>query len=289
MKNSALRSTFLHWRLPFAFFLLPIYLFALVVNPVSDLFKLFLSFFIIHFLLYPASHAFNTWYDKDQESIGLIKSPPPVHRSLIVSAWILDLLALTGAFFVGWFFGLCLSVYTLASKIYSWPAIRFKRRPVAGWLGVGLVQGTLTFAAVVQGLGNPLPWNSPSLWLGALVAAFFLWGVYPMTQIYQHAEDSRRGDRTISLLVGVRGTFVLSGLFLGAAVGLFFTWFFLYHAQGSAWLFVLCELPAFVFFSVWAVSAWKNPAAADFSRAMILNIAASGATNLFLLWEILRA
>jgi 1,4-dihydroxy-2-naphthoate octaprenyltransferase len=268
--------------------LLPIYLFALVVNPVSDLFRLFLSFFVIHFLLYPASHAFNTWYDKDQESIGLLKSPPPVHRSLIVSAWVLDFLALLGAFVVGWFFGLCLVVYTLASKVYSWPATRFKRRPVAGWLGVGLVQGSLTFVAVVQGLGHPLPWNAPSLGLGALVAAFFLWGVYPMTQIYQHEEDSRRGDRTISLLVGVRGTFILSGLFLGVAVGLFFLWFLLYQAPGSAWLFALFEVPAFVFFSVWGVSAWRNPASADFTRAMILNLTASGATNLFLLWEILR-
>ncbi len=288
MTNTPLRSTILHWRLPFGFFLLPIFLFAVVVSPPTDLWPLILAFVAIHLFLYPASHAFNSWYDKDEQSIGLLKTPPPVTRSLFLSAWILDALALTTAFFVSWLFGLCLTVYTLASKAYSWPPIRFKRLPISGWLGVGLIQGALTFFATAQGLGTPVAWTSGKLWLGVVIAAVFLWAVYPMTQIYQHEEDGLRGDQTISRKLGIRGTFVLSGLLMGLAGGLFFLWFFLYQGAGFAVLFLISEVPVAVYFTFWAMQCWKNPERANFRGTMVLNLLASGMTNLFFLWEILR-
>ena len=287
MTNAAVRSTILHWRLPFGFFLLPIFLFALVVNPPA-LWRLILAFTAIHLFLYPASHAFNSWYDKDENSIGLLKTPPPVTKSLLVSAWILDGLALTTAFFVGWFFGVCLTVYTLASKAYSWPPIRFKRLPISGWLGVGLIQGALTFLATVQGLGTPTSWTSGKLWLGVVIAAVFLWAIYPMTQIYQHEEDGQRGDQTISRKLGIRGTFVLSGLLMALAGGLFVIWFFVYQGSSFAGWFLVSEVPVAAYFAAWARKCWKNPEKADFRGTMILNLLASGMTNLFFLWEILR-
>ena len=53
----------------------------------------------------------------------------------------------------------------------------------------------------------------------ALVSTLFLCGSYPLTQVYQHEEDARRGDRTLSLRLGIRGTFVFAavGLLAGAA------------------------------------------------------------------------
>ena len=288
MTKLDLRSTLLHWRLPFGFFLLPIFLFALVVNPTVEFWRLVLAFTAIHIFLYPASHAFNSWYDKDEHSIGLLKIPPPVTRSLFVSAWILDVLALGAGFMVGVFFGLCLTLYTLASKAYSWPPIRFKRHPISGWLGVGLVQGALTFVATAQGLAAPLPWTSGKLWLGVLISAVFLWAVYPMTQIYQHEEDARRGDQTISLKLGVRGTFVLSGGLMAVAGGLFILWFSQFQGFGAGLWFALTELPVGVYFIVWAFRSWNQPKNANFRGTMVLNLLASGMTNLFLLWEIFR-
>jgi len=278
-------STLLHLRLPFSLFLLPIFLFALPpqVSPVLG----WAAFVIIHVFLYPASHAFNTWYDRDEQAIGLLETPPPVHVSLLWAAWLLDAAALVGAWFVGPFFFVCLVIYTLGSKLYSWKVTRLKKRPVTGWLGVGLVQGSLTYLAVSQGLGIHHAWTDWTLWLGAATAAFFLWGVYPLTQIYQHEEDERHGDLTISRVVGVRGTFLLSAPFLAVAVALFVSLF----AAGSGWptafLFLILQTPSLVYFLWWAWQAWTDAANADFKRTMGMNVLAAGMLNVFFLIALL--
>jgi len=176
-------------------------------------------------------------------------------------------------------------IYTLCSKAYSWKATRLKSRPVAGWLGVGLIQGALTFVAVVQGVGPAQDWASPSLWTGAAIATLFLLGVYPMTQVYQHEEDARHGDLTISRLVGIRGTFVLSALFLGAAVAGFVTRFVTGPGWPTAALFLGLQTPTLVYFLWWAAGVWRDPSRANFGRTMGLNLLASGLMNLFFLLD----
>jgi 4-hydroxybenzoate polyprenyltransferase len=285
MNSAPWRSTLAHLRLPFSFFLLPIFLFGLQAAQGADPVKAWAAFFIVHFLLYPASQAFNTWYDRDEGPIGGIAHPPKVHVSLAWTAWILDAVTLVAAWFVGPVFFVCLVLYTLGSKLYSWKVTRIKRLPVTGWVGVGIVQGALTYVAVAQGVGTPVPWTDLGLWAGAGTAALFLWGVYPMTQVYQHDEDARHGDMTISRLVGVRGTFVLSAAFLGAAVAAFVVRFVLGPGWPTALLFVGLQAPTLVYFLWWAWGVWRDPARADFRRTMGLNLLASGLMNLFFLLD----
>jgi len=285
MVSSAWRSTLVHLRLPFSFFLLPIFLFGLQASPGYEPVRAWIAFFIIHFLLYPASQAFNTWYDRDEGPIGGLEAPPPVHASLIGAAWFLDIAALLSAWFLGPFFFICMVLYTVGSKLYSWKVTRLKKRPVAGWIGVGIVQGALTFLAVVQGVGTPRVWDDPVLWAGAATAALFLWGVYPLTQVYQHAEDERHGDLTISRLVGIKGTFVLSAVFLGAAVASFVFLFVLGPGWPTAFLFLGLQTPALVYLLWWTFGVWRDPARADFHRTMGMNLLASGLMNLFFLLD----
>ena len=48
---------------------------------------------------------------------------------------------------------------------------------------------------------------------------------YPLTQVYQHKEDQERGDKTLSILLGVNGTFVFAALlFIAATVLMFVYW-----------------------------------------------------------------
>lgn len=287
MISPAWRSTLVHLRLPFSFFLLPIFLFGLQSSPGYDPVRAWAAWFIVHFLLYPASQAFNTWYDRDEGPIGGIEAPPPVHASLVWTAWALDLATLVASWFLGTVFFLCMVLYTLGSKLYSWKVTRLKKRPVAGWLGVGVVQGALTFLAVVQGVGVPRDWSDPLLWAGAGTAALFLWGVYPLTQVYQHEEDARHGDLTISRLVGIRGTFVLSAAFLAAAVAGFIVLFLLGPGWPTAGVFVGVLTPALVYFLWWAFGVWSDPKRADFRRTMGMNLLASGLLNLFFLLDFL--
>ncbi len=241
------------------------------------------AFVIIHVLLYPASHAFNTWYDRDEQAIGLLKTPPPVHVSLIWSAWLLDAAALVWSWFLGPLFFGAMVLYTLGSKLYSWKVTRWKKRPFAGWVGVGLVQGSLTYLAVVQGLGHGLPWADIRVWGGAATAALFLWGVYPLTQVYQHEEDALHGDLTISRLVGIRGTFILSAGFLGATMAAFTLLFVTLRGWPTVLLLLGIQTPTLLYFLWWAVSVWRNPVKANFGRTMGMNTLAAGLMNIFFL------
>ena len=100
-----MKNVLIHLRLPFSFLLLPVFLFALSQSPNPDVPKSWWVFFILHFLLFPASNAYNSYFDKDEGSIGLLEIPPPVSKSLFYTAWALDILGLIlGYLFVDkWF------------------------------------------------------------------------------------------------------------------------------------------------------------------------------------------
>jgi hypothetical protein len=216
-------SNLQHLRLPFSFFLLPVFLFAtcaaLAVSEDVMAAKVLVIFVVLHVFVYPASNAFNSFYDKDEGSIGGIKTPPKVQPGLWWLSLFFDVLGLLLASLVSAYFFVGTLLYIVASRAYSHPIIRLKARPVAGWLTVFIFQGGFVFLSVLVGLLGPAvlsaQWQS---WLlPALASSFLFGGAYPITQIYQHKEDGERGDLTLSLVLGVRGTFIFAFLmsFLG--------------------------------------------------------------------------
>ena len=130
------RSTFLHLRIPFSFFLLPIFLFATFQVDAINTIRFWFLFAILHLFIYPASNGYNSYFDKDESSIGGLENPPEIKKDLIIWASLFDLLGLGLSLFLGWqVFGLLL-FYVLASRAYSHPSIKLKRYPVAGLLVV---------------------------------------------------------------------------------------------------------------------------------------------------------
>ena len=87
-------STIQLLRFHFSFFLLPVYLFALSQVPSIDVTDSLLIFFILHFLVYPSSNGYNSYMDRDEESIGGIAKPLPPTRQLFTVSIVLDILAL---------------------------------------------------------------------------------------------------------------------------------------------------------------------------------------------------
>jgi 1,4-dihydroxy-2-naphthoate octaprenyltransferase len=289
-KTSAATSTLLHLRLPFFFFLAPIWLFALasaaLAAPVEP-FKAAAVFVIFHFLLYPASNGFNSYYDRDRGPIGGLASPPELSPSLMPVALGLDALALIAGFILDPLLGLAALLYGIGSKLYSWDRTRLKARPIGGWLATGFGQGALTYLSMVAtmspaGFGILAKEPGTILW-GALLQTLFLLGVYPLTQVYQHEEDERRGDLTISRLLGVRGTFVLAACFLAAAMVGIAAWLATRFSLQWAILFLLVQAPTPVIFAAWARRSFRDAAAADFRSCMVMNFSASGLMNLFLI------
>ncbi|WP_247236337.1 UbiA family prenyltransferase [Telluribacter sp. SYSU D00476] len=280
-----IRNVFLHLRIPFSVFLLPVYLFALSQTPAPDLLMAWWSLVIIHLFLYPASNAYNSYYDKDEGSIGLLEVPPPVSKELLYTSWLLDILAVFIALWTGMglSFVLYLIIYGTISKAYSHPVVRLKKYPLLSWCIVGVFQGAFTYLATVQVIGQlPVAELLQARYLiPALICTSNLWAVYPLTQVYQHEEDARRGDLTFSRLVGIRGTFLNAALFFSLSFTGFLFYFLTYGSANSLIVLVLCMGPVLAYFGYWWRAVLRDQEEADFRHTMRMNLFAGIGLNIF--------
>jgi 1,4-dihydroxy-2-naphthoate polyprenyltransferase len=272
------RSTIQLLRFHFSFFLMPVYWFALsqVVNPNTG--RAVLIFFIIHLLIYPSSNGFNSYMDRDEGSIGGLKKPLQPTRQLWQVTLLMDILAIILAFVISPPFMVATGIYILASRAYSARSIRLKKYALPGYLTVVVCQGALIFFMVWHGSHPDLSLHVPIL--GMLSVSLLIGGSYPLTQIYQHDADAKDGVKTISAQLGIRGTFVFSGImyllaFAGMAI------FFILSLEIKEFLVLsTCMLPILVYFMVWVKQVWQNAAKADFIHTMRMNIIASCCTSL---------
>jgi len=276
-----MKNILLHLRIPFSFFLLPVFLFAWSQSPDIDTDKAWWVFFILHFLLFPASNAYNSYYDKDEGSIGLLETPPPVTQSLLYTAWAIDIVGVAlGWLFVNTTFALYLLVYGFVSKAYSHPAIRLKKRPIISWLVVSTFQGFITYLFVYQAITpnfDIFKLFNFQIALPALICTSNLLAIYPLTQIYQHEEDARRGDLTMSRVLGIRGTFLNAVFWLGLSGIGFLTHF---GFTKSFLLLIVLLSPLLSFLGWWMWQVWKDEQQANFKNTMWLNLLAGICLNL---------
>jgi 4-hydroxybenzoate polyprenyltransferase len=87
------------------------------------------------------------------------------------------------------------------SVLYSVPPMRLKAVAGADWIINMVGFGTLTPYAGWAATGLPL---EPGRGLALLAFCPLFAALYPLTQIYQLEEDTRRGDRTLATALGVR-------------------------------------------------------------------------------------
>ena len=278
------KSSWLHLRIPFSFFLMPVYFFALAISPNLTEKRLLWSFIIIHLFLYPASNGYNSYFDKDEGSIGGLKTPPPVKTGLYYLSLLFDAVAIVlGWIKVGMLFAMMLLVYGLVSKAYSHPAIRLKKYPILGWLTIGVFQGFFTFLMSYAGINhfeleNLLQFK---VLIPALLSTALLLGSYPMTQVYQHDEDGKRGDVTFSRILGVRGTFYFVLIVFSLASGGFVWYFRSFHSATYAIYFLMAMLPVVLYFLFWFWRVLRDESKANYSSTMVLNFLSALCLNTF--------
>lgn len=238
-------------------------------------------------LLYPASNGYNSYFDKDEKSIGGLKNPPPVNKSLYYTSLLFDGAAIALAFWkISFSFALMILVYGLISKAYSHPSIRLKKYPIGGWLTVGLFQGCFTFMMCYAGINNFEFENlvHAKVLIPGLLTTIMLLGNYPMTQVYQHEEDAKHGDKTMSMMLGVRGTFIfVQTVFALATIG-FILYFNNYFSSDYSYAFVYALAPVVLFFMIWFWKVWNDPLKADFSNTMRLNFISASCLNGFFIY-----
>lgn len=264
---------------------MPVFLFALALSPQVDWVNAVVVFVCLHLFLYPASNGYNSYFDKDEKSIGGLKFPPAVTKRLYQAALLFDGIALALGLFISWEFALMLAMYGLVSKAYSHPGIRLKKYAIGSWLVAGFFQGAFTFWMAWMGIMQMgFDELSAGLWFPALLTSAILWGSYPMTQIYQHEEDAKRGDYTLSYRLGIRGTFIFTAGMFAVGSGLFFWYFMQQHSLTIAWAFLIAMAPVVGYFHYWFFKVLRNAAYADFDHTMRLNFISALMLNAFFVW-----
>jgi 1,4-dihydroxy-2-naphthoate octaprenyltransferase len=264
------RDTWLHLRIPFSFFLFPVFFFAVSQANDIDLKNTVLIFIILHLFIYPASNAYNSFMDKDTGSIGGLRKPPPVTQKLYYASIVLDAIGLMLSFFISWQMFFIVVLYVCVSKAYSWKKIRLKKYGILGWFVVALFQGGYTFFLVNMAVENNFTgsWFSYPHGMCMLIASMLIGGFYPLTQIYQHEEDARHGDLTISYRLGINGTFIFSGLFFFLACTAAYFYFIHFYILIYFFVFIICLLPVALYYLYWFHKAFYDQSFADFTHTM---------------------
>lgn len=267
------RSTLLHLRIPFSLYLMPFFFFAASQAIPLNYLNALITFVALHLFLYPASNGYNSYYDKDEESIGGLENPPPVNRQLFYYSLFFDLVAILLGIFVNVGFATMMIIYGLASKAYSHPAIRLKKYAIGGLFTVVFFQGFFTYVMTIvalEGFNFEVIFRYETLF-PALLCSFLLLGSYPITQVYQHSEDKKRGDRTFSILLGIRGTFAwTAGIFTLGTIG-FMYYFSEKYSFSTALLFPLFLSPVLIYFLTWVFEVLGDSSKANWKSTMQLN------------------
>jgi len=277
------KSTVKHLRLPFSFFLLPVFLFALSQASHINWTGTILAFLILHLLIFPSSNGYNSHQDRDETSIGGLKNPPKVTSNLFYATLLMDVSAVISGLIISPYFSLLLLVFIFMSRAYSYRQIRLKKYPIVGFLTVFVFQGAFVYfmsmAAITGFRGNDL--YSTNTIICMCISSLFIGSIYPLTQIYQHQADKNDGVISISYKLGYTGTFIFSGLLYSLAAILMCYYFNLKHQAVAFVLFIVVILPVVYKLSVWFAKVRKDTSNANFENTMAMNKLASMSMNLY--------
>lgn len=293
-------DAFKHLRLHFSLLLMPVYLFALSQVPSINSEFAIIVFVVLHILIYPASNIFNSFYDRDEGSVGGLKNPPPPNNKMLFLANALDITALIISLTLGLSFAILILIYVLISRLYSYRPIRLKKLPILGFLVIFIFQGAFIVFIVLDHC--QLNYGCYSMYASTeehyrslfeygkfamLACSFQIGAIYPLTQIYQHESDLADGVTTLSYKLGYRGTFIFAGVMFGIAT-LFYYLHFKEIDLNSFYLFTIIQIPIIGYFVYWGSKVWKDTKYADYKHTMYMNVIAAAVLNLFFFYLVVK-
>jgi 1,4-dihydroxy-2-naphthoate octaprenyltransferase len=269
-------------RFHFSLFLLPISLFSFFYLQPPLNAPLLLVLFIWHLLVFPSSNGYNSYHDRDEGPIGGLAAPPKPTGLLIHTSNVMDVVAIFLSFALNYRFAFFVTVYIIVSRLYSHRIIRLKKFPFIGFLVVFIFQGAWVFCANIFALSDGSLILDPCIAYSAIASSCFIGTIYPLTQIYQHEADGKDGVKTLSMLLGIRGTFLFSmGMFLLATCFIYLA--FRTERLSSFLIFSIVMLPAMLYFFYWALRSFKNAVHVNFKNTMTMLVLSSALNNLFFL------
>jgi 1,4-dihydroxy-2-naphthoate octaprenyltransferase len=277
------KSTIKHLRLPFSFFLLPVFLFALSQSGPVNWLNAFIAFAILHLLIFPSSNGYNSFQDKDESSIGGLKHPPKVTKNLYYATLLMDLTGVACSLFISVTFSVLVLIFILVSHAYSYRKLRLKKYAVIGFLTVFIFQGAFVYLMASIAI-TPVPLENfftLNTIICMTIASLFIGSMYPLTQIYQHDADKKDGVISISYKLGYIGTFVFSAILFSLATILLLYYFNLKHQQIDLALFIVMMLPVIYHLSIWFNKVRISTTHANFENTMTMNMLTSICMNTY--------
>jgi 1,4-dihydroxy-2-naphthoate octaprenyltransferase len=255
-----------------SYILSPIFLWGFLVSSSEINKKFFIGFIAFHIFLYGGTNSFNSYYDKDEGPIGGLKNPPPVTKELLYFSLFMKILGIFLALFVNWLFVGIYLIAFLLSIAYSHPVIRWKSKPVMSAIVVALGQGGLGFLGgfVCGDLESETIFQVKTI-IGAISASLITVGIYPLTQVYQMEEDSKRKDKTFAIALNVRGSFIFSLFSLGIAGIILISFVKIYFNTVEAFLLIFYFIFIMSLIYKWYSSFYNFKIMENYSRVMKIN------------------
>jgi 4-hydroxybenzoate polyprenyltransferase len=271
-------------RIPFSYYLLPVFLFAFALSGEPDLYRCLDLFIILHLFVYPASNGFNSYMDKDEDSIGGLKNPPKPNIWLLLVSMLMNVVGIYYSYCLDPILAILIAIYVIISIAYSMHGIRLKKYAIISFISVSFFQGFWIYAIVFlfgQKVDYLQAMGQTNFLVPAIISSLMVAGAYPMTQIYQHKADEKSGDKTLSRLLGLKGTFKFCGA-INLIIGLWLGHFFITSNQSHYFYsFLLFVFPSIAFFIWWALKVWGDTTQANFSNTMLLNTISATCMILF--------
>ncbi len=274
------KSTIKLLRIPFSLLLMPIFLLALSQASVINIQTTIWSYIIIHLFIYPASNGYNSYIDRDENSIGGLEKPPLPTKQLFYITLFLDIISIIlSLVFVNIFFTSSLLLYILASRAYSSKQIRLKKYPIVGFLIVIIFQGGFTFFMSTVGISNSMFTFSQTNLFILIASSLQIAGAYPLTQVYQHQQDLKDGVTTLSYKLGYIGTFMFTATMFASCNLFYYLYFNATNHLQHFYLLQLFFIPIVAYFGWWFLKVKKNNTSANFRNTMRMNLTAAVCMN----------
>ncbi|NUN11901.1 UbiA family prenyltransferase [Candidatus Micrarchaeota archaeon] len=194
------RELFLHSRLFYNLLLLFPAVLAIVLNKLYSLESLFL--FIALVLVYLSITLVNAHYDGDDDNLLFLPEKTSVLPSFLKSGVYLFIASSIISLIIKPEFFLLVLSFFVVGFFYSWPIVRWKARPIIGWLLVVIGYGVIGYFALI-------PFESWFLlenFFAAIFCASFFASFFVLSQIHQIDSDAKNGDKTMAVLLGFNGS-----------------------------------------------------------------------------------
>ncbi len=253
--NHLLKTSFL-----FSFIYLPLFLF--VISQTHDLNWLHtgLFFVILQVLIHPANqlqtaNANMIFSDNKSDISKQGKKLISTSMSMNSVAVVLSMLIISLEVGVG------VLVYLLLSKLHNNNPIRLRKYAIISILLTMSMQGVLLFVLTQYATGKLMLITNV---FAIQACAFFVGFVYPLTQIHTHTDDLKRGDLTISIRLGLKGTFALSLVMFLIAISFMGLHFYNTRNVFHFYLFLFFLSPVAAYFFWWRKNTRLEPLVANY-------------------------